>query len=109
LELRTPDPVSERGITEPWNSAAKNSESREKVVRIASLDGEGHQFLEDPEAALRALRNSQTGVDLFTFIQRLSETSPRHSYPTEWDSLAVLPVSMQAKSSFPTVEVEFSR
>ena len=62
-----------------------------KVVRIASLDGEGYQFLEDPEAALGALRNSRTGVDLFTFIQRLCETL-RYSYPTEWDNLAVLPI-----------------
>ena len=64
-----------------------------RVVRIASLDGEGYQFLEDPEAALCTLRSSRTGVDLFTFIQKLSETSPRYSYPMEWDNIAVLPVS----------------
>jgi hypothetical protein len=64
-----------------------------KLIRIARLDGEGYQFLEDPEAALGAVRMSGHRIDLFTFIQRLSDTSPRYSYPMEWDNMAVLPVS----------------
>jgi len=35
-----------------------------KIVRIASLDVEGTNFWRIREAALRALRNSRTGVDL---------------------------------------------
>lgn len=64
-----------------------------KLIRIAFLDGEGYQFLEDPEAALDHLRNSGISIDLFTFVQKLSETSPRYSYPMESDNMAVLPVS----------------
>jgi hypothetical protein len=30
---------------------------------------------------------------MFTFMQRIPETSPRFAYPMEWDNLAVLPVS----------------
>ena len=64
-----------------------------RLIRIAFIDGEGYQFLEDPEAALESLRSSKARIDLFTFIQRLSDTSPRYSYPMEWDNMAVLPVS----------------
>ena len=58
-----------------------------KLIRIARLDAEGYQFLEDPEAALGVLQNSGTRIDIFTFIQKLSETSPKYSYPwngTTW-------------------------
>lgn len=64
-----------------------------KLIRIAHLDGEGYQFLNDPKAALEAVRRSGSRVDLFTFVQKLSDTSPKYSYPMEWDNMAVLPVS----------------
>ncbi len=64
-----------------------------RLVRIGHVDGEGYQFLEDPEAALAELGKSPARPDLFTFIQRLSDTSPRYRYPMEWDNFAVLPVS----------------
>jgi hypothetical protein len=64
-----------------------------RLIRVASIDGEGYQFLEDPEAALAALRNSGTRIDLFTFIQRLSETSPKYGYPTESDNMAAIRVT----------------
>jgi hypothetical protein len=63
------------------------------LIRIAHIDGEGYQFLEDPEAALGALRRSRTRIDLFTFIQKLSDVSPKYGYPMEWDNMAALPVS----------------
>jgi len=64
-----------------------------KLIRIARLDGEGYQFLDDPEMALKLIRRSDTRIDLFTFIQKLSETSPKYKYPLEWDNMAVLSVS----------------
>lgn len=64
-----------------------------RLIRIARLDGEGYQFLDEPETALRALKKCRTKVDLFTFIQTLADPSPRHSYPMEWDNMAVLPIS----------------
>ena len=42
---------------------------------------------------LGGLRKCGARVDLFTFMQRLPETSPKYPYPMEWDNLAVLPVS----------------
>jgi len=63
-----------------------------KWVRIARL-AEGFDSADDLEVVLDALRKSGHRIDLFTFIQRLSETSPNHTYTMEWDNFAVLPVS----------------
>ena len=71
----------------------KEIRTRGRLIRIAHLDGEGYQFLDDPEGALGALRKSGGRVDLFTFIQRLSDISPKYEYPMEWDNMAALRVS----------------
>jgi len=64
-----------------------------RLIRIGFIDGEGYQFLEDPEAALQSLRSSGVRIDLFTFIQRLSENPPMLNYLMEWDNMAALRVS----------------
>ena len=66
---------------------------RGRLVRVGFLDGEGYRFLDDPEAGLRALGEFGTRIDLFTFIQKLTDTFPRFSYPMEWDNMAALRVS----------------
>ncbi len=66
---------------------------RGRLIRIAFLDAEGYQFLEEPEAALESLRNCGARIDLFTFIQKLSDTSPKSCHPMEWDNMAALRVS----------------
>jgi hypothetical protein len=60
------------------------------LCRIARLDADKYQFLEDPEPTLSGLRESSTRIDIFTFLQELPETSPKYAYPMEWDNLAVL-------------------
>jgi hypothetical protein len=64
-----------------------------RLVRIARLDGDKYTFPEDPDALIEGLRKCGTRIDLFTFWQKLPETSPKYGYPMEWDNLAVLPVS----------------
>jgi len=64
-----------------------------QLIRIACLDGEKFTFPDDPEALLNGLRKCGTRIDLFTFLQKLPQTSPKYAYPMEWDNLAVLPVS----------------
>jgi len=66
---------------------------RGRLLRIARLDAEKYHFLEDPEPVLEDLRKCGARVDLFTFMQRLPDTSPKYTFPIEWDNLAVLPVS----------------
>jgi len=64
-----------------------------KLVRIARVDGEGYNFVEKPEDMIEALRKSSSRIDLFTFNQKLSETSPKYTYPMEWDNFAAMSVS----------------
>jgi hypothetical protein len=64
-----------------------------RLIRIARLEGDGFEFLEDPDAALNDLRQLKGRIDLFTFIQKLPATSPKYSYPMEWDNVAALSIS----------------
>lgn len=64
-----------------------------KLIRIGFIDAEGYQFLEDPEAALASLRSSRNRIDLFTFIQRLSDSPVKLNYPVELDNMAALRVT----------------
>jgi hypothetical protein len=61
-------------------------------VRIAHV-AEGFDSADHFEEIVSALKKSGQRIDLFTFIQRLSETTPLHNYPMEWDNFAVLPVT----------------
>jgi hypothetical protein len=64
-----------------------------RLLRTARLEADGYLFLEDPEPVVDGLRRCGTRIDLFTFMQRLPENSPKHNYPVEWDNFAALPVS----------------
>jgi hypothetical protein len=68
-------------------------EVRGRFVRIGRLHGDKYKFLDDPEEVLAGLRASRPRVDIFTFMQKLPETSPKYNYPTESDNLAVLPIT----------------
>jgi len=70
----------------------KEIRTRGRLLRIASIDAEGYQFVENPEAALLALKSSGFRIDLFTFMQRVSETSPKYDYPMELDNIAAIHV-----------------
>jgi hypothetical protein len=63
------------------------------LCRVAHLDADDYKFLEDPEPVASELRKARLGIDLFTFLQKLPDTSPKYAYPLEMDNLAVLPVS----------------
>lgn len=64
-----------------------------RVCRVAELDGDGYKFLDHPEAVIDELRVSKERVDLFTFIQKLSDVTPTQRYLLDRDNMAVLPVS----------------
>jgi len=66
---------------------------RGHLVKIASLDGEKYLFLDDPMPAIEGLRSSGVRADLFTFLQRLPESSPKFDYPFEMDNLAAMPIT----------------
>lgn len=64
-----------------------------RFLRIARLEGEGYEFIEAPDDLLKELRRSGRPSDLFTFLQRPADPSPKFDYPMEWDNFAALPVS----------------
>ena len=63
------------------------------LLRIARLGVDQYESVDDPEAMLQALRESGIRIDLFTFMQKLPDTSPKYPYPMEWDNVAALPIS----------------
>lgn len=63
-----------------------------RFIRTARVDAEKFRFIDEPEPVLEALRKSDERIDLFTFMQRLPASAPKHTYPMEWDNLAVLPI-----------------
>jgi hypothetical protein len=66
---------------------------RGRWLRVAAIAGDKFRFVDDPQLLVKGLQNCGTRVDLFTFLQRLPETTPKYSYPMEWDNLAVLPIT----------------
>jgi len=71
----------------------KDIDCQGRLVRTARLDGEKFTFVQDVETLLASLRQCGKRIDIFTFLQKLPETSPKYPYLMEWDNLAVLPVS----------------
>jgi hypothetical protein len=78
---------------EPLELEGKEVRFRGKLVRIAYLDGEGYQFLSDPESAMQLLRKSGKRADIFTFMQKISEPQPKYGYPMEWDNVAAISIT----------------
>lgn len=64
-----------------------------RLIRVARLSQEKYEAVADPQPVIDGLCRSESGIDLFTFVQALPETQPKYDYPMEWDNLAVLPVS----------------
>lgn len=64
-----------------------------RLIRTARLEGEKYEFLDNPKPFIDGLRKCSTRVDLFTFIQRVSETLQQHDYPMEWDNFAAIRVT----------------
>jgi len=63
------------------------------LISKVSLEDEWFEDIEDPQAMVRALRQRVAWKpDLFTFWQRMPHVEAQHSYHTEWEEIAVLPI-----------------
>jgi hypothetical protein len=68
----------------------------EGLIRIGAISDEEWQeknIIDEPEKVLEDIRQSKSKIDIFTFSQRLPDTSPKYCYYMEWDNLAVIPVT----------------
>src|SRR5216683_32241 len=64
-----------------------------RLIRVATPELDSYEPLTDPAAVLDSLQQTGIRIDLFTFMQTVSDPLPKYSYPMESDNLAVLPVS----------------
>jgi hypothetical protein len=75
------------------NICGKDVRIRGKFLRIGYIDGDKYNAPEYPETFIAALRKCGERIDIFTFLQKLPDRTPKYSYPMELDNLAVLPVT----------------
>lgn len=59
---------------------------------MGRLDADMYKFVHDPAPLIEELRR-RGAADIFTFTQTITDTTPKYSYPMEWDNLAVLTIS----------------
>lgn len=51
------------------------------------------QLVADPDSFVSQLKETALKADIFTFAQKLPDTTPQYAYHFEWDNLAVIPIS----------------
>ncbi len=47
----------------------------------------------DPESFVSDLKRTGLNADIFTFAQKLTDTTPKHPFHMEWDNFAVIPIT----------------
>jgi Acetyltransferase (GNAT) domain len=63
-----------------------------KIPRIARLEQEWCEDVEDPKTLIYELRKTEPRPDILTFAQRLPDLEPKYAYQMELDSMAALPI-----------------
>ena len=58
---------------------------------------EGERSLIPSRSFRQNLKESEIKADIFTFSQKLPDTTPKHEYHLEWENVAVIPIT-----TFPT-------
>jgi hypothetical protein len=66
---------------------------RGRLIRCAALRAEYFEHVDDVAEFLGNLANARVTPDLFTFVQDVSDATPRHAFHQEWDTLAVVAIT----------------
>jgi hypothetical protein len=66
---------------------------RGTVLKVARLEQEWFEDLDDPEQMAAALSTTSPRADILSFWQRLPNVEPQYRYHTEWEEIAALPIS----------------
>jgi len=64
-----------------------------KVAAVQDEDLVEGESITDPVSFVRRLKRSGLKADVFTFFQRLPDTTPRYQFQMEWDNVAAIPIS----------------
>ena len=63
-----------------------------KFIRTAKMWEEWFEDVQSPETIVSTLKSMEDPPDLFTFIERPPEFSPRYGYHVEWQQMTALPI-----------------
>jgi hypothetical protein len=63
-----------------------------EIPRIARLEQEWCEDVEDPKTLINELGKTNPKPDILTFTQRLPDLEPKYAYQMELDSMAALPI-----------------
>jgi hypothetical protein len=79
-------------MPEPFLINHRNVVITGRLLTVARIEQELCDDIGDPTEITEALKQNSVNADIFTFCQRLPETTPRYPYYMEWEDIAVLPV-----------------
>lgn len=64
-----------------------------KWPRVARLQSEFHEYIDDADASLSRLKDSGIKADVFTFVPAISDKDKKYNHLFEWEKIAVLSIS----------------
>jgi len=64
-----------------------------KMATVQDEDLAEGEIVADPESFVRQLQKLGLGADIFSFPEKLPNTTPRYGFYFEWDNLAVIPIT----------------
>ena len=80
-----------------YDVAGKDVAVAGRFPRLAKLHAEFHDHITDPVPFLASLKQAGVGADVFTFLQPVSDTTPRHGYLMRPEPIAVLHIDTYEK------------
>jgi hypothetical protein len=66
-----------------------------KWLRLAIVQDEDlieREVVADPTSFILHLKETRLNADMFTFAQKMPDTTPKYPYYVEWDNVAIIPV-----------------
>lgn len=63
-----------------------------RMIKLAKLKAEGYEFIDNPEDFIGKMKSGTLKADIFTFSQKIPETTPNYDYYIEWDNVAAIPI-----------------
>jgi len=70
--------------------------SRGKWLKVAAVQDEDFiegEVIQDPADFVAKLKAEEISADIFTFVQKLPDTTPKYQYRLEWDNVAAIPTT----------------
>lgn len=64
-----------------------------RFLRTVRLKAEYYEWVDDPHGFVAEAKAGRVRADLFTFLQGVSDRSPRYDFHLEWESVAALPIT----------------